>query len=291
MQDKVRTRSSRTDFYKRIALLTVVALVGFLSGPLCRAQQPSIQITSPTNNTVVNPGQTITVSVNSPSNTTFTKVLVMGDSSIKPTALANSLPAQVSVIIPQKIALGKHFLTAMGATGTGSQPQYSAQVSIDVERPDMPTRLKADPVAIIFGSSQGDTERVGISGTFSDGSYLDVSGSSYVNFASSNTSVATVDSNGFVTSVAQGTATITATYTLNSQNISVSIPVTVPRPKITASPTSLNFSNQNVGTTSPAQTVTITNVSNNPGMAVFPLNLNALGDFSEADNCSSAISL
>src|SRR5256885_13532813 len=85
-------------------------LLGLLgTAPSGRAQnQPSLQITSPANNAVVNPGQTISVNVTSPNDTVFTQVFVVADRPMNVTAMATSVPAQLSLTVPQKIALGKH---------------------------------------------------------------------------------------------------------------------------------------------------------------------------------------
>ena len=56
---------------------------------------------------------------------------------------------------------------------------------------------------------------------------------------------------------------------------------------VTVSPSSLNFSPQNVGTTSPPQTVQITN--NNTSAAVTVSSIAASGDFAETDNCGTSI--
>jgi Abnormal spindle-like microcephaly-assoc'd, ASPM-SPD-2-Hydin/Cep192 domain 4/HYDIN/CFA65/VesB-like, Ig-like domain len=53
----------------------------------------------------------------------------------------------------------------------------------------------------------------------------------------------------------------------------------------TLSPTSLSFGNQTYGTTSPAQTVTLTNTG---GVALTPTTVSATGDFAETDNCTGA---
>jgi hypothetical protein len=134
--------------------------------------------------------------------------------------------------------------------------------------------------------SQGQKLPLHISGTFSDGSVLDVTRSSNLAFAASDTSVASVDKNGIVTAVAKGTASITATYSLGGQSIHVSVFVTVPPPVLTSSLTALSFNNQNVGTSSSAQTLTLTNISNNQSLKVGPVA--AAGDFSETDNCATS---
>jgi uncharacterized protein YjdB len=278
---------NRLSVYKTCVLFITATAVLEVLPAVCFSEpqqaQAGLQITAPANNAVVSPGQSISISVIALNNNSFTSVGVIGD--IGATTLANSTPAQLSLAIPSKTSLGIHTLTAVGTTST-NQVLYSGPINIDVEKLDLPTRLRADPNRVTFGSSKGDTAPLRILATFSDGSYLDATESSNVAYASSNTSVATIDKNGVITSVAKGSASITATYTLGSQTISVSIPVTVPPPRITSTPTSLSFGSQNVGTSSATQTLTITNVSNNPGLTIRPIS--TLGDFSEADNCSSS---
>ena len=280
--------SYRPSWRPRYAKTVLAAAI--LASPcgMCLAEpqnQPALQITSPTNNAVVNPGQTVSVGVTSPNNTPFTQVFVITDRPMNTTATAASVPAQLSLAIPQKIALGKHLLTAVGKPTSGGQLQYSAPITIDVERTDLPTRLRADPNQILFRSA-GETSPLRILANFSDGSSFVVTESTNVAFQSSNSNVATVSINGIVTAVAQGTVSITATYTIGTQNISVSVPVSVPAPVTTSTPTTLNFNNQNVGTSSVPQTLTIANVSSNNSLGLGPLSVT--GDFSETDNCGTS---
>ena len=85
-----------------------------------------------------------------------------------------------------------------------------------------------------------------------------------VTWSSSDNTVATVDTNGKVTAVKEGTAAITATAADDS-NISATCTVTVTDKTytISADPTALNFGSAYTGYTQPAaQTVTLTNTGN-----------------------------
>ena len=87
-----------------------------------------------------------------------------------------------------------------------------------------------------------------------------------VNWSSSDNTVATVDTNGNVTAVKEGTAAITATAADDS-NISATCTVTVTDKTytISADPTALNFGSVYTGYAQPAaQTVTLTNTGNQP---------------------------
>lgn len=112
--------------------------------------------------------------------------------------IANSVPAQFSMLIPQGTRPG-NVLTAWGTT-TANQGQPSAAVTVDVERADLPTSLTASKTRVSF-DSQGERAPLRISGRFADGSVVDLTASSNLAYTSSNTSVATVDKNGVVTAI------------------------------------------------------------------------------------------
>jgi hypothetical protein len=263
--------------------LFVVGILFFGTPRVSRAQNPPLlQISSPTAGTVVNPGQTITVSVSSPAEATFTQVMiVLGQGSSASAGITNSLPAQLSVTVPTRISLGLHAVAASGVTS--GQMAQSFPVFLDVERTDLPQSLSPNISNLIF-SAQGQQFPLIVSASYSDGSYLDARASSYVSYASSNTNVATVDSRGLVTAVGTGSATVTATYAVGGQNVQASIAVSVPPAVLTASPSSLSFGNQAVGTTSATQPITLTNVS---GRQVNTGTITTPGAFPETDNCAS----
>lgn len=228
-------------------LIHLLALV-FASFPLTSlAQQPLLQITSPSNGTIVNPGQTLSVSVTSPAGATFAQVDVIGEAPIGISAVGSSLPAQFSVAIPKDIACGQYRLTAEGTT-TAGQDAESASIIIDVERPDLPVSLSSLSGGIFF-QQPSQTTPLTVMGAFADGSVLDVTGSSHVSYTSGNTGVATVDQYGMVTAVAPGIGYIRATYTLTGTTVNVSIPVNFP---LSGTSTTSNFL---LSITPPTQTV------------------------------------
>lgn len=265
--------------------LVSVLLMSIVSAPVCMGQQsqPSLQITSPTAGTIVNPGQNLTVSVASPTNSSFSQVGVIGEDPIGVSGLATSVPAQFSMTIPTDIACRRFMLTAVGTNPSG-QSAHSTTIFIDVERPDMPTALSTQIPGLSF-EVLGEQFPLILFAKFPDGSILEVTRSSYVTYSSSNAAIATVDANGIVTGGSAGTATVTATYTLNGQSVTTAVPVAVPPPVMTVSPTSLNFGSQNVGTSSSTQQLTVANTGNG---SLKILKVAAAGDFTETDNCSSS---
>jgi hypothetical protein len=171
-------------------------------------------------------------------------------------------------------------LTAEGTTTSGQNAE-STSIMIDVERPDFPVSLSASASSLTF-ESQGEQTSFVLFATFSDGTVLRVTESSYVTYASSNHAVATMSASGVVTAMASGDASIIATYTLGSLANQISIPVSVQLPMLTASPSSLSFPSQGVGTSSQPQQVILGNAS---GGTLNVLSVTATSDFSETDNC------
>ena len=129
---------------------------------------------------------------------------------------------------------------------------------------------------------------------------IGISGTNAADFAQTNTcplSPSTLATNGTCTiSVtftpsATGSRSASVTITDNAasspQNVALSgTGQSLPAPGVNLSPTSLSFGNQNVGTTSAAQTVTLTN----NGTAALTINSISVagtnpGDFAESDNC------
>jgi hypothetical protein len=202
----------------RSAFIRVVVLCIFAGALLA---QPSLQITSPAGGTVVNPGQTITVTVTASAGGAFTGVGVVGEDPIGISQLLTAPPYQFAVSIPATTTPGQYALTAVGPV-QGGDPVFSDPVSIDVERPDNPVSLRLEPSQLI--SAVGDRDPILVYGVFSDGSKYILSNSSRTTYSSSNSAVATVDSDGWVTAIAPGSAGITIA---NGPNASVYLPVTV----------------------------------------------------------------
>jgi hypothetical protein len=271
-------------FRERTGLRIFFALTLTLAtGSLATAQQvqPPLQISSPAEGSLVNPGQNVSVTVTSPAGVPFTQVFVVGENPIGFSAIANAVPAQLVVSVPVGLAPRPYLLTAWGVTAQGDLVG-SLAVAIDVERLDSPTQIMPEPRTIAF-ESQGEQLPIRIWGTFADGSYLDLTDSSSMAYASSNTGVAAVDATGIATAIGAGSASVTATYGLGAQ--SVNIAISVPPPILTLSPTTLAFGNEAVGSVSSSQLLTLTNSSN---AALKILSIASTGDFRESDNCVAA---
>lgn len=254
------------------------------------AQQPSLQITSPANNALVNPGGTLTLTINSsPSGTTFSQIAIIGPGFIGFNVIApTSMPTQFSLPVPLDADCRVYALTVDGvpASGGGATP---AQLQIDVEHSDAAVGLSAFPVSLTF-QSQGEQSSVSFVATFTDPTFTniiaaDVTQSTLMSYVSSNSNVATVDASGGVSAVAPGYAVITATYGQGAGSFPLSVPVTVLPPRLTASPASVSFPAQTVGISSSPQQVTLTNTSTGP---INTIAASTTGDFSESDSCTGS---
>jgi hypothetical protein len=271
-------RLSPSLFRSLIAVLLIATW-----GLATASAQAVLEISSPAPNAVINPGQTMTVMVTSPANVTFTNVGVIGESPIgMSTTLASGVPAQFSFNIPADIACRRYIMSADGTTAAG-QDVSSTIVTIDVERPDMPTSIRAALPSIDF-EAQGGSFPVMILASFADGKTLNVTRSTNMVYASSDPAVATVSASGEVTGLAPGDAVVTATYGPPAQGIFVTIPVKVPAPIFSIDPAQLDFGQQSVGTSASLQ-MTLTNTFH---AELGIVSITTTGDYSATDTCVSA---
>ena len=192
---------------------------------------PELQIISPVDHAIFNPGQAIPITVASPAGLSFKSVGVVGETILGLGNIATSVPAKFSLTIPKNPASGEYALTAFGITSSG-QSFHSKPVLVDVENAGPALGLSTSLPGIFF-LAKGERANVSFVATFDVGVEADVTASTMMSFVSSDTNVATVDASSgrlIVTAVGPGNATVTATYGHGATSIPLSIPVTNSRP-------------------------------------------------------------
>src|ERR1700730_8792353 len=192
---------------------------------------PELQIISPVEHAIFNPGQAIPITVASPAGLSFKAVGVVGETILGLGNIATSLPAKFSLTIPKNPASGEYALTAFGITSSG-QSFHANPVLVDVEYPGPALGLSASLGGIFF-LAKGERANLSFVATFDVGVQADVTESTMISYVSSDTNVATVDASSgrvIVTAADPGHTTITATYGHRATSIPLSIPVTNERP-------------------------------------------------------------
>lgn len=155
----------------------------------------------------------------------FQFVALMADLPVEIDEVRKVPPYEFAIQIPPETASRRYTVMALGVAGP-RQAAKSAPVSIQVERPDSPKQLKAEPSTLNF-QYVGDDARMSVYGSFADGSTVDLTDSSLLTCASNAPEVATVNSNAVVTAVGPGRSGITIRY----RDKMVEVPVEVPDKK------------------------------------------------------------
>jgi hypothetical protein len=180
--------------------------------------------------------------------------------------------------------LGKHPIYAdVALAGQESNGKVGASAIVDVERPDMASKLWTQDSEIV-PEAFGEDERIIVVGIFSDGAELDLNESCCLSFISSDETVAAVNSDGRVTAVGPGHASVTATYQRGERHVQLSIPVHFSPPAMNVEPRSRDFGEQQVGVPSTSLQVILANTMQLTLKIYKP---ETDGDFSEADDCDS----
>ena len=189
--------------------------------------QPShqLQITFPADHAIVASGQDFSLIVDSPAQTEFSSIGVIGPEPFGFIGLAKSLPAHFTVSIPADTSSGFRSLHVSGQTTSGETVE-AEPIELDIERPDMPLSLAPD-ISTLYLQRLGERLPLTVLATFSDRSVVDVTESTYLTFASLDPSIVTVDSQGEVTSVADGFTYVSATYKKGEKRIRFYVSVDV----------------------------------------------------------------
>ena len=277
-----------------------IALLLLLLGPACWSgaqQQKVLWIDSPRDGSVVHPGDTVTFVVSSPTGEAVLDVFVLGEGGIVADKPAARAPAQLQVLIPQKLSPGEYAVSAVGKTSTGEEA--AAEVILDVEMDGVrghqtesspgatPSALKADSSPVIL-QSQGQQLPLQIHAVYSNGESVDVTESSNLVLQSANSNIARVNAERMIVAVNRGETTITAIYLEGGRSVRATIPVRVEAEIVTVSPSQLSFGSDRgvpVGTRVQQQLV-LTYHTSNTSLRITGVKI--VGDFSQINDCVSS---
>ena len=226
MAGQMRPVSSQRPSWSPLILM----LLSTLSAHTVNAQ-PRLQITSPVDGSVFEPGQSITVNVSVDPSASFTSVgIVVEDVGFGPAAIRTAPPYSFVLTLPDGVA-GPKAITAFGMTAGGAGA-FSTSITINIETGATLTALNVSPARLSFASA-GDQIPITVDGIFADGSTLDITRSSRIAYSTHDASVATVNGTGVVTAVGHG-ATGTTEIVVQYGQLSATVPVSVvTRPAIT----------------------------------------------------------
>jgi hypothetical protein len=211
--------------------VTCVILATLADAHLSVAQQVSndIQITSPTNGSIVVPGQGLSVVVSVNPKVTFAGGVQVIAENIGISQPQTNPPFQFVFTVPNEV-IGPKKLTALGITGP-EEGLFSMPVTVDIETSAALETVSVSPKRITL-SSLGQQIPITVTGAFADGSVLDITRSSRTTFTSVDATIAQVSSVGVVTALKRGATTISILY----GGLSLTVPVSVETgPSVTAS--------------------------------------------------------
>ena len=178
-----------------VALTAIALAVGTSDASLAVQDKPPLTMT--VSSSVVSPGTSLSVTVASPSGQQFPVVLLAGTGPFGLNPLT-TLPATLSLVIPENASFGRVHLTALARTASPGE-EVTVTVPIGIMRPDGPTKTIADVQQITF--DQGEELPIGLVAEFADGKRVRVAESAGISYVSTNPKVALVKGYGLVFAV------------------------------------------------------------------------------------------
>jgi hypothetical protein len=197
-----------------------------------------ISITSPADGTVVKPGEVITVRVRVAVGKSINRMAVIsplgyGDElrSSPPWTFTLTVPTDERGVGGGRPLIGRQPVHVMTFEPNKSQQgEPDASITVDVEEPDIPTKLWTQWTQLIFDSADDREIPLDVVGTFPDGLQLDVAESTSISYKSTDTQVATVSDIGMVKPAGPGKAYIYVTYGSVEHGIQLPVPVSCGSP-------------------------------------------------------------
>jgi hypothetical protein len=203
----------------QVVFYAVVLLITCGANYVSAQSAPLLTITSPASGTVVAPGETITVIVQSASGVSFRNIGIVGPEGL---GIAEGGPSlyQASVTIRSDALPGPTRIAAQGTLSTGGEAS-SPSVHLIIDNGVAVSSIKALPFSSYnFSKINGGKLYVDVEATYIDGTSASISKAA--TYTSDNVDVATA-SEGNIIPTGSGTTTIHVTY----KDQTVNLPVTV----------------------------------------------------------------
>jgi hypothetical protein len=189
MEPSKAARSFR--IFRATARLGFAVAVAMAAGTALAQSLPELQITAPSDGTVVVPGQILMISVQSPAAVSFPNgVAIIGSNPLGGAGPVAALPYTFSLTIPANTNPGAYGLTAFGVDSTGVLAESS--VTLQIEPANAPVLISVQPAQAVLAAI-GSSVSVHVKATFADSSTADVTESANLSFLSAAPTVATVD--------------------------------------------------------------------------------------------------
>lgn len=207
--------------------LVLAVALGVVTAPRWRSQSSSeiLQIVSPVDGTVVTPGQDLQVVVSARRGSSFDAVAIIGEE-LGITEPGPGSPYTFTIRIPTHLASGPRQITAVGARAAG-EAVFSSPVTVDIERNGSLSALDVNIGYLSFAFA-GEQFPLRVTGTFGDGSTVNLTASTRTSYSVDDPAVATVDRGGMVTAVGSGFTGTTRIH-VHYGNMSAGLKVVVPR--------------------------------------------------------------
>ena len=224
MSISIRTRSVSEWMFLNLGSSVIITLLCALA-PNSSAQ--SLMIVSPVANTVVSPGQNVSISVTR-TGASIAQVAVYAAGWTA--SLSGTDPLIFNITIPPDALPG---LLSVIAVDTTIHPHHglgvvSPLLALQVESQTVFTSLVPTSPVLQFASI-GDHTLLGIMGAFNLNVPVSLNGSSKLSYVSQNPAVISVDPTGLVSATGPGNSVITVQYTNpDSSVLALAVPVSVP---------------------------------------------------------------
>jgi len=212
---------SATSIIRGIAVLAIAVVA--IGGIRVAAQSaPTISIVSPSNDTVVQPGQTVQLTVAASSGVIGEEILL--GSQLASSAQSAAPTVVFSLAVPSNIQPGRYFVVASGGIVGGGTVQ-SAPLSLVV--PSVGTNVitrfrQTGPIILRYPGQRLPIDTIAMTGQGS----LSIN-SPVLTYSSANPAIASVNGIGLVTAQAPGQTSITITAPNGSDGVSMAVNVQV----------------------------------------------------------------